>query len=147
MLSFYQKVVLPYAQKDLYHLVCDVNAYPNFLPWCQGLRVVENNPTSLVADVHVGTNLLHETFRSQVFFYPVEEIVIQGNPDGNTTLKKLESRWQFYPLGPGLTQLTFDVHLDMQSGLMEKALKAIWPLAQEQMVQAFIKRAQDQLSS
>ena len=44
-----RSALLPYPAQALYDLVNDVARYPEFLPWCGGVKVIERTDDTLVA--------------------------------------------------------------------------------------------------
>ena len=46
--------LLPYTPDQMFDLVADVRAYPQFLPWVVGSRVVSQSQTLITADLIVG---------------------------------------------------------------------------------------------
>ena len=71
-----QKKVLRYTPEQMYALVADVRRYPEFLPWCAAARIIEQNETSLVADMTIGFKLFRETFRSEVTLDAPREVQV-----------------------------------------------------------------------
>ena len=57
---------LPFPPDQLFDLVADVGAYPQFLPWVVATRIRETSETHLVADMSVGFRAIRETFTSRV---------------------------------------------------------------------------------
>ena len=49
---------LPHTADQLYDLVSDVEDYPDFLPWCVGLRVTGRDKNVIRADMIVGFKML-----------------------------------------------------------------------------------------
>jgi coenzyme Q-binding protein COQ10 len=101
--------VLPYASKDLYSIIADVEAYSTFLPYCLESRVLPHAASpakagslgNAIVEMRVGWGAFDETFKSAVSFVPgriVEAIAgaarseipsdikgerIQGGPDSD----------------------------------------------------------------
>ena len=44
---------LQYEPEQLFKLVADVERYPEFLPWCTGVRVIRNDGDVILADLMV----------------------------------------------------------------------------------------------
>src|SRR3954447_19826626 len=61
-----EKRVLPYSPEQLFALVADVERYPEFLPWCLGVRVREKTPETITADLLIGFKMVRERFTSKV---------------------------------------------------------------------------------
>ena len=57
---------LPYTPEQMFDLVADVARYGEFLPWVAAVRVREDSPTEMIADLVVGFKGISERFTSQV---------------------------------------------------------------------------------
>ena len=64
--------ILPYSAEQMYSLVADVAAYPEFLPWCSAARlrstVLEGSSEILEADLVISFKVFRERFGSRVTF-------------------------------------------------------------------------------
>jgi coenzyme Q-binding protein COQ10 len=61
---------LPYSAEQMYDLVADISAYPQFLPWCSAarirLRATEGERETVEADLVVSFKVFRESFASRV---------------------------------------------------------------------------------
>ncbi|MEE9545647.1 MAG: SRPBCC family protein, partial [Rhodospirillales bacterium] len=49
-----EKRFLPYTPEQLFDLVAEVEAYPEFLPWCLSIRVRKREENVITADMVIG---------------------------------------------------------------------------------------------
>ena len=93
-----------FSPRQMYDLVADVEQYPQFLPLCEGLRVISRESrgetTVIVAAMDVGYKAIRETFTSRVTLDPVALTVHSALVDG--PLRALENHWSFVAV-PALT--------------------------------------------
>ena len=70
MPKLHRRVDTPHTPKEMYDLVMAIDTYPEFLPWCTGLRIrthaVEDGLEKMTADMMVSFKVLSEKFTSQV---------------------------------------------------------------------------------
>ena len=70
MPSFETRRQVPFTALEMFDLVADVERYPEFLPLCEGLRVLsrddDSDPRTLVAVMDVGYKAIRESFTSRV---------------------------------------------------------------------------------
>ena len=52
-----ERRVIHHRPQDLYQLVANVRAYPEFLPWCLAARIRHETDHALEADLLIGFNL------------------------------------------------------------------------------------------
>jgi len=57
-----QAEVVPYTPEEMYALVHDFEAYPQFLPWCERAWVVSRDGDSLRAGLAVRKGAVHYSF-------------------------------------------------------------------------------------
>ncbi len=128
---------LPYPADRLYDLVADVEDYPNFLPWCIGLRVSSRIGNEIRADMIVGFKMLREKFTSKVTLTPKDRIDVEYL-DG--PFRYLQNRWTFRPKDGGC-EIDFFIDFEFRSRLLRKVMEPLFHEAVRRMVRAFEERA------
>ena len=71
MPSFQTTETVPFTAQQMFDLVADIEAYPQFLPLCEALRIRERRTSDsghpqLIADMTCGYKAIRETFTSRV---------------------------------------------------------------------------------
>ncbi len=133
-----EKRLLPYTPEQMFDLVADVERYPEFLPWCQEVRVRRRQPDRILADLVIGFRLLRERFTSRV------ELDRPGRIDvtySEGPLRYLDNRWIFRPVGDGSCEVDFFVDFEFRSRILEKIMGVFFGEAIRRMVGAFEIRA------
>ena len=133
-----EKRVLPYAPEQMFDLVADVERYPEFLPWCTGVRVLERNADVVISRMEVGFKLFHESFTTRVKLSPPQRIDV-AYFEG--PFKYLNNHWVFEPNAGGGCEVDFFVDFECSSHLFGKAIGIVFNEAVQRMVSAFEKRA------
>lgn len=57
-----RSALVSFSAKQMYDLVNDVEKYPEFLPGCSGLKLIESGEGALVASVDVSKAGIKKTF-------------------------------------------------------------------------------------
>lgn len=130
--------ILPHAPERLFALVADVERYPEFLPWCQAIRVRERGQDMLVADMVIGYKVFRERLTSRVdleFPTRIDVAYFQG------PLAYLNNHWIFEPHGKDHCRIDFYVDFEFRSRLIQKAMGLVFNEAVRRMVAAFEARA------
>jgi coenzyme Q-binding protein COQ10 len=133
-----EKRVLPHTPEQLFALVADVERYPEFLPWCQSVRVRERAKDMLVADMVIGYKVFRERFTSRVdLVFParIDVTYFQG------PLAHLNNHWVFEPYGRGQCRIDFYVDFAFRSRFLQRAIGLVFNEAVRRMVGAFESRA------
>ena len=121
----------------MYSLVNDVAAYPQFLQWCSGARVISSTDRQMIAEVDVGLAGFRQSFSTCNTLEPPNRIGIQLR-DG--PFSRLEGEWRFLDGAAGCTidlSLEFSVSLSPLGLVLSRVFEEI---ARSQM-DAFIRRA------
>ncbi|HWT62701.1 MAG TPA: type II toxin-antitoxin system RatA family toxin [Ochrobactrum sp.] len=129
---------------QMFALVSDVEKYPQFLPMCEALsirsRKEKDGKTFLIADMTVGYKLIRETFTSQVFLKPEENVIDVKYVDG--PFRYLDNRWTFKPVGDGSEcDVEFFIDYEFKSRTLGLLMGSMFDLAFRKFSEAFEKRA------
>ncbi len=137
--KLHQFKVLPYSQKRLFDIVADVQAYPDFLPWCQQSIIHSENDTEILADLVIGYGPLSERYTSKVMLTPNTRVDVdyQTGP-----FKYLDNYWVFKELGPNSTEVEFYIDFQFKSFLKQKAISAVFDKSKNSLMDAFEQRVQ-----
>ena len=129
---------LPYTPEQMFDLVADVGAYPQFLPWVSAIRIRSNNDTEMVADMIVGFKGVRESFTSRV----VKERPAHVRVDYlDGPLKHLHNEWAFRDDGKGGVLVDFEVEFEFKNRIFEMLAGQFFDKALRKMIGAFETRA------
>ncbi|MCP1469717.1 coenzyme Q-binding protein COQ10 [Sphingobium sp. OAS761] len=129
---------LPYSPRQMFDLVADVPAYPQFLPWVTAMRVRSDSESETVADMIVGFKGLRESFTSRVVKHCPDSVVVDYL-DG--PLKYLHNQWGFRDDGKGGVLVDFEVDFEFKNRLFEMLAGQMFDKALRKMIGAFEERA------
>ncbi|MEQ9518744.1 MAG: type II toxin-antitoxin system RatA family toxin [Parvibaculum sp.] len=133
---------------DLFDLVADIETYPEFLPWCSGVRVrerkVEGDKEVVIADLLISYKMFRERFRSRV---TIDRAALTIDVDYvNGPFKHLENRWRFEPHPSRESEETivdFLVDFEFKSRTLERMVGGLFDRAVRKIVTAFFERADE----
>lgn len=139
MPKLFKTTTAPYSQPQLFDLVADVAAYPQFLPFCTKTDIHENSELHMIADMHIGYKSFTGTFQSKVTKeYP--HILHMEQTHGS--LKYLHSTWSFQPHTIStLSTIKFTIDFEPSSWLIGKLINPILDEMGNVMIQSFLNRA------
>ena len=95
MKHVHKSVLLWYSPREMYGLVTDVQAYPQFLPWCDRAEVTATHNDGVTAKLHIAFAGVHQAFTTRNVNEP-GQCVNMRLVDG--PFSKLEGTWRFTPL-------------------------------------------------
>ncbi len=128
---------IPYRPEQLFALVTEVERYPEFLPWCIGVRVLRRDGDVILADMLVGFKMVRERFASRVSLSRPGRIDVEYL-DG--PFRYLNNHWIFKPQEGGCL-IDFYVDFEFRSRVLRKVMGPLFNEAVRRMVAAFETRA------
>lgn len=138
MPQYRESKILPYSATQLFELVCDVKAYPEFLPWCVAARIHSYSSGVMLADLVIGFKVFRETFTSKV------EADRQGlwikAKQARGPFTHLENNWSFQDCHKGCA-VDFSVDFAFKSNLLTATIEPLFFTAQRRLIEAFEARA------
>ena len=135
---------LPYSPEQLFDLVGDVTAYPEFVPWITTMRTwnaraLDDGVETVDAEAGVGFSFLKERFSTRVRRDPTAHQIDVNLLSG--PFKRLANHWQFFDDGQGGTRVEFDIDFQFKSRLLETLLSANFSRAVDRLMTCFESRA------
>jgi len=133
-----RSALVPFSVEQMYTLVNDVDAYPQFLPGCTGSRIIEQGPDSMTAAVDVSKAGISKTFTTRNTLFSNKRIDMQL-VDG--PFRKLMGGWNFTALSPEACKVELNLDFEFTNKLIELAFGKIFKELAGSMVQARLKVA------
>lgn len=136
-----KSVLLWYSPREMFDLVVDVPAYPQFLPWCQRAEVLSQEPGSMTARLHLayaGVRHAFTTRNTHVDGQSVGMALVDG------PFSHLEGLWRFLPLGPDgkACKVEFALSYAFSSRPLELVVSPVFDRIANTFVDAFVARAE-----
>ncbi len=138
MTAISRTALLPYQAELMFAMVNDIASYPQFVPGCTAVDVMETSATTVVARVHVSARGFSETFttRNTLAGHSRIDLELADGP-----FEHFAGSWLFQPLGSAGCKVTLRLEFQLR-GL----LRVVEPLvgkAADAVVDAFVKRARE----
>jgi coenzyme Q-binding protein COQ10 len=141
-----EKRKMPYSADQMYALIADVEAYREFLPWCQAARVRKRTPLPegdgevIDADLVISFKVFREKFGSRVTLRPAEHIIDVEYLDG--PFRYLNNHWEFLPIDEHSCAVDFFVDFEFKSRTLQSLIGLVFNEAMQRIVSAFERRAE-----
>lgn len=134
-----KSVLIWFSPAEMYRLVTDVGAYPQFLPWCDKARAITQDDHSMLAEIGMAFGGIHQTFTTQNTHVPDQQVVIKlvKGP-----FSQLEGEWNFLPVGndPRACKVELTLTYGFESTL-GRLVSPVFDKIASTMVDAFVQRA------
>lgn len=138
MHGFEETRVLACSAEAIFHVVMDIESYPDFLPWVSGARVLSQDDNELSAELVADFAGLKKSFSTVDHFVRNESVDIRLL-DG--PFRFLESFWSFEEIGENSCKVHFSIEFEFKHALLAVVATPIFTTACKTMVHAFERRA------
>jgi len=132
--------LVEHTSKDMFELVCDIESYPDFLPWCSAAKVDESSETHQVASVTINQVINQSEFSTRNALQTDQSITMEL-VDG--PFKHLTGTWQFKPLGDSACRVQLDIDFEFASPMVGRLISPAFNKVCDSLVNAFLKRADE----
>jgi ribosome-associated toxin RatA of RatAB toxin-antitoxin module len=143
-----RQVLLWYSPREMFELVTDVRAYPDFLPWCERAEVVAEHDDGMTARLTLHKGGVRHAFTTRNRHRDGQEVRVEL-VDG--PFSELEGTWVFVPLGRGGTKrnagadacrIEFDLRYAFANVALEALVSPVFDRIANTLVDSFVMRAE-----
>jgi len=137
------KRLIECKKDDLINLVLDIEKYPEFVPFCYDAKIHENKNEGdlkkIIADLTIGKGLFKDTYKSDVTFNKLDDVIFVKNIDG--PLNHLSNNWKFNKK-KNATEVIFDIDFEIKNKFLNTLMVVSFQFGLEKIADAFQKRAE-----
>ena len=130
---------VPYSPSEMYALVNNIEAYPEFLPWCTAASVLSWKKNGLIASLSVTIGKIEQSFTTENTTQKESRIdmrLIEG------PFKYLSGYWQFNPENEQFCRIRLCMNFELKNKIIKHLLdKAFFQIA-DTLIDSFLQRAQ-----
>ena len=147
MKRVHKSVLLWYSPHEMYDLVTAVDRYPQFLPWCERVEVLEQAGDTMTARLHLAYAGVRHAFTTRNTHESARSVLLQL-VDGPFSM--LEGLWQFRPIGSAggdaadeqACRIEFELDYAFASKALETVLSPVFDKVTDTLVDRFVQRAE-----
>ena len=133
-----RSALVMYSVEQMYQLINDVLAYPQFLPDCSDSKIISHDGDTITAALLVSKGGLKKWFTTKNSLTPNENITLRL-VDG--PFKQLIGNWQLTPLSEEACKISLQLDYEFSSRVFDLAFGRVFNNMVNNMVQAFTQRA------
>lgn len=133
-----KSVLIGHSAAKMYALVADVNAYPQFLPWCSATEVRPIDAEKAAATLHINYHglRLHFTTENRMEKNALIDMNLVHGP-----FKHLDGFWRFIALSDAACKIEFQLRYELSGKLVDKIAGPVFSHIANTLVEVFVKRA------
>ncbi len=138
MRSVKRSALVPYKAQQMFGLVDDVAAYPEFLPWCHSAEVHSRSDEVVEATLELQKGAISKKFttRNSRCEFEAIDLALVGGP-----FKHLRGGWRFTDLGDAGSKVSLDLEFEFESRLTDLMFGTFFEEICNSLVDAFSRRA------
>ena len=140
MTTISKSALVPYTTQEMYSLVRDIEAYPQFLPWCTQAKILSRDQDEVRATLWLSKGGVDKAFttRNRHQNNKMIEIRLVEGP-----FKCLEGFWRFDPLGDAGCKVSLDIAFEFANRMLSLVVGPVFNQVANSLVDSFQKRAAD----
>ncbi|MBD3646667.1 MAG: type II toxin-antitoxin system RatA family toxin [Pseudomonadales bacterium] len=133
-----RSALMPYSAEQMFSVIDDVEAYPEFLPWCASAELLSYSETELIGRLTLSRGNVKQTFttRNRMNRPHTMTIELVEGP-----FKTLSGRWTLTQLGEDGCKVHLTLGFEFDSRIMNFTFGKVFGAAADRLVDAFCERA------
>ena len=133
-----RSALVPYRAQQMFGLVDDVAAYPEFLPWCHSAEVHSRSDEVVEATLELQKGAISKKFttRNSRREFEAIDLALVGGP-----FKHLRGGWRFNDLGDAGSKVSLDLEFEFESRLTDLMFGTFFEEICNSLVDALSRRA------
>jgi len=138
--TYRERKLVRFPPEQVFSVIADVGAYPEFVPWCTGSEVVSRQGEDrMTAEMSVGFQLLEASYVSRITMERDRLVRTQASDSG--LFEILDCTWRLQP-GPdaGSCWIHFQIEFAFASALHQKVAALFLDQVAAKMIEAFQDR-------
>jgi ribosome-associated toxin RatA of RatAB toxin-antitoxin module len=133
-----RSALVTFTPAQMFALVNDVPRYPEFLPWCVGVRVEDVSATERIATLKIAHGVLQTEFTTRNILTPGAQIDMRLT---HGPFRDLTGAWRFDAIADKGSRVNFRVEFEFKNRLTSVAFNAVFETLCGSIVDAFAVRA------
>ncbi|MAY35646.1 MAG: ubiquinone-binding protein [Spongiibacteraceae bacterium] len=138
MTTISRSALLPYSADQIFELINDVGAYPQFMDGCVGAEVLSESDDAMVARLDLSRAGVRQSFTTRNALQRPLEIKLEL-VDG--PFESFAGRWTLLALNEQACKVSLFLSFTLNSSVLSAAARQLFNGAANSMVDAMVKRA------
>ncbi|MCW5589019.1 MAG: type II toxin-antitoxin system RatA family toxin [Legionellales bacterium] len=133
-----RQAIVPYTCAEMFDLVNDIEAYPQFIPWCQSSTLHSHNEHEIQASLCFARGGISKCFTTcnRMQRHKMIQVKLISGP-----FKRLEGYWLFDALNEKTCRVSLNLEFEFAGKLISLAFGPLFQQVANTLVDSFRKRA------
>lgn len=140
MVTIARSALVEYSAQQMFDLINDIEAYPQFMSGCLDASIIKQAEDSVEARLTLGKSGFQQSFVTRNTLIPPTTMLmhfVEG------PFKTFEGRWQFEPLSESACKVSLHLAFEFASPILAMTLGSWFEKKANQQVDALCQRADD----
>lgn len=133
-----RSALVRHRAEDMFSLVDDIEAYPEFLPWCSDAQELDRTDAEVEASLELHKSGVSKRFTTLNLLEPGRRIEMQL-VDG--PFSHLHGVWSFEPMGEDGSKVSLHIDFEFANLMVGMMFGSFFEQTCNSLVDAFIRRA------
>ena len=133
-----KSALVKFSALQMFNIVNDIESYPEFLPWCNGSRILNRDGDVVDAELKISKAGFNKTFATKNRSEDKSKMFL-SLLDG--PFSSLEGVWNFIPLREDASKISLDLEFEINGKFASLAFGAVFNQICNTMVTSFTDRA------
>ncbi|ODS24374.1 ubiquinone-binding protein [Candidatus Endobugula sertula] len=138
MVAIARSALVGYSVQQMFALINDIEAYPQFMSGCIGAKILEEGDGFVEAQLTLGKSGIQQHLVSRNELHP-PEFMIMRLIDG--PFSSFEGRWQFQPLSETACKVSLDLEFEFSNPILAMTVSQWFEQMAGEQVDALCQRA------
>lgn len=133
-----RSALVPYSTSEMFALVADIHAYPDFLPGVSSVKIHSQSEDEVKASIELAKGPMRKSFTT------LNRLEIDKNMRLSLVegpFHHLNGNWSFHPLGEHGSKISMHLDFEFSSRLLAATLGPVFNEMVNRLVDSFIERA------
>lgn len=133
-----RSALVPFSADQMYILVEDFLAYPDFLPWCTGATLHFRDDETIEASLELQRSGVRKSFRTRNTLHPgvAMGIALVGGP-----FRHLAGGWRFEQLGDDGSKVSLELEFEFENRVTDTLFGRYFEGTCNSLIDSFTQRA------
>ncbi len=135
-----RSALVPFSAAQMYALVEDFLAYPDFLPWCTGATLHFRDDETIEASLELQRSGIKKSFTTRNTLQPgvAMGIALVGGP-----FRHLAGGWQFEQLGEEGSKVSLELEFEFENRVTDALFGRYFESTCNSLIDSFTQRAHE----
>jgi ribosome-associated toxin RatA of RatAB toxin-antitoxin module len=135
-----RSALLEFSAGEIFDIIEGAEHYPEFLPGCESVTILERDEGVVAARVTVGWRGLRFGFTTRNPKRRPEWLAVRLVEGG--ALEHLDGEWNIQPLSPNACKVEFTLRCELQGAVASKLAGVAFEAVADALMNAYVARAQ-----